>query len=98
MTTDTEARRAAMGAGCYQRPPRGPGYPRRVPPLLPYADALDRVLEACRPGPVEEVPLAEAAGRVLARPAQAREPVPPFANSAMDGFAVRAADLASGPA
>jgi molybdopterin molybdotransferase len=79
--------------------PAGPrGYPRRVPPLLPYAEALARVLEACRPTPVEEVPLADAAGRVLARPALAREPVPPFANSAMDGFAVRAADLASGPA
>jgi molybdenum cofactor synthesis domain-containing protein len=77
---------------------RSPGYPRRVSGLLPYAEALALVVDACRPTPVEEVGLDEAAGRVLAAPVRAREPVPPFANSAMDGFAVRAAELASGPA
>jgi len=40
----------------------------------------------------EDVPLAEAAGRVLAEPALARVDLPPFASSAMDGFAVRASD------
>lgn len=40
------------------------------------------------------MPLPEALGRVLAETVDAPEPVPPFANTAMDGFAVRAADLA----
>ena len=37
-------------------------------------------------------PLADALGLVLAEPVVAREPVPPFANTAMDGYALRAAD------
>jgi molybdopterin molybdotransferase len=40
------------------------------------------------------VPLADALGLVLAEPVVATEPVPPFANTAMDGYAVRAADTA----
>jgi molybdopterin molybdotransferase len=40
------------------------------------------------------VPLPESLGRVLAEPVTARDSLPPFANSAMDGYAVRAADLA----
>ncbi|MFT4294797.1 MAG: molybdopterin molybdotransferase MoeA [Micropruina sp.] len=47
--------------------------------------------------PVRDVPLAAAAGRVLAAELTARLTVPPFDNSAMDGFAVRAADVASAP-
>ena len=43
--------------------------------------------------PTEEVPLALAEGRVLARSLGALVPVPPFTNSAMDGFAVRAVDV-----
>jgi len=42
----------------------------------------------------ERVPLAEAAGRVLAEPVRARAPLPPFAASTMDGFACRTGDLA----
>jgi molybdopterin molybdotransferase len=42
--------------------------------------------------PAEAVPLAEAAGRVLALDARAAVDLPPFASSAMDGFALRAAD------
>ncbi len=42
----------------------------------------------------ETVPATEALGRVTAAPVVAREDVPPFANSAMDGYAVRAADTA----
>ena len=38
------------------------------------------------------MPLDEAAGRVLAEPARAAVDLPPFPSSAMDGFAVRAAD------
>jgi molybdopterin molybdotransferase len=67
-----------------------------VADLLPYADALAAVLAECRPVETERVPLAAAAGRVLAVAPPVDLPLPPFANSAMDGFAVRAADI--GPA
>jgi molybdopterin molybdotransferase len=46
--------------------------------------------------PAERVPLAEAAGRVLADDVRADRDLPPFDRSAMDGFALRAADLARG--
>jgi molybdopterin molybdotransferase len=46
------------------------------------------VLELAGPLPVEDVALAEAAGRVLARPVQAGRDQPPFAAAAMDGYAV----------
>ncbi len=52
--------------------------------------ARDRVLEACRSRPTEIVPVADALGRILASALIARVDVPPFANSAMDGFAVAA--------
>src|SRR5215207_633261 len=55
-------------------------------------EALRLVLERARPLPAERVPLVEAAGRVLAEPAVASVDLPPFDSSAMDGFAVRAAD------
>ena len=60
--------------------------------LLSIEEALRLVLERARPLPAEGVPLAEAAGRVLAEPAVASVDLPPFDSSAMDGFAVRAAD------
>ena len=67
--------------------------------LLPVAEALARVL-ASVPGPVEAetVPLARAAGRTLAADVAALRTQPPFPASAMDGYAVRAADVASVPA
>ena len=46
------------------------------------------------PMPVERVPLARALGRVLAEPLVAGVALPPFDNSAMDGYAVRATDVA----
>jgi molybdopterin molybdotransferase len=60
---------------------------------MPVEEALARVL-ASVPNPLEEerVPLAEAFGRTLARDVAARRVQPPFANSAMDGYALRAAD------
>jgi len=67
-------------------------------PPIGYDEALAAVLDACSPLGVEEVALADAGGRVLAQAPAVRVPIPPFANSAMDGFAVRSADLASGPA
>ncbi|MDX6411645.1 MAG: molybdopterin molybdotransferase [Gaiellaceae bacterium] len=60
--------------------------------LLTLADALAAVLERARPLAVEQVRLDAAAGRVLARDAASTVDLPPFASSAMDGFAVRAAD------
>ncbi|MCB0958479.1 MAG: molybdopterin molybdotransferase MoeA [Acidimicrobiales bacterium] len=62
--------------------------------MIPLAEAREHVLARCSPrGPVP-VALADAHGCVLAGPVVAPEAVPPWANSAMDGYAVRAADVA----
>jgi molybdopterin molybdotransferase len=63
-----------------------------------YAEARERVLAAAQPLPPEQVPLADAMGRPLLRPVVARHALPPFRNSAMDGIAARAADLAKATA
>ncbi len=55
------------------------------------------VNHACATLPPTQVSVAEALGCVLAAPALAQVDVPPFANSAMDGYAVRAADTAHAP-
>jgi molybdopterin molybdotransferase len=65
--------------------------------LLSVADAFERVLAGVAPLPAEEVPLAEADGLVLAYDLKARRTQPPADVSAMDGYAVRAADVASTP-
>jgi len=59
---------------------------------LPIDDARRLVLAHARPLSAEEVTLAEALGRVAAADATAAVDLPPFSSSAMDGFAVRAAD------
>jgi molybdopterin molybdotransferase len=65
--------------------------------MLTLDDALRRLLDGARPTDAEEVALTDAVGRVLVEPrVVAAIDVPPFANSAMDGFAVRATD-APGP-
>jgi molybdopterin molybdotransferase len=61
--------------------------------LLTLDEALARVLERVVPLAAEEVSVADAAGRVLAERAVAQVDLPPFPSSAMDGFAVRVADL-----
>ncbi|PWK69782.1 gephyrin-like molybdotransferase Glp [Aminobacter sp. AP02] len=66
--------------------------------LLPVADALGRLLDGAEPRAVETVGLGEASGRVLASPLYALRTQPPFDASAMDGYAVRADDIASLPA
>ena len=66
--------------------------------LLPVAEARRRIVAAFRPLPAESVSLAEASGRVLAAPVLARVTQPPSDVSAMDGWAARAADVASLPA
>jgi molybdopterin molybdotransferase len=61
--------------------------------VLSVDEALAKVLASVSfRTAVEEVPLLEAAGRVLAEPVVALEDLPAFARSAMDGFAVRAQD------
>ena len=62
--------------------------------LTPLGDARARVLHHCHRLPVVVVPLDEALGCVTADAVTSAELVPPFANTAMDGFAVRAADTA----
>jgi molybdopterin molybdotransferase len=65
--------------------------------LLSVADALARVLNGVEPLPSEHAPLVEADGRVLAADIAALRTQPPADLSAMDGYAVRAADVASAP-
>ena len=65
-------------------------------PLLSVAEAHDRLMALFAPVGVEEVPLAEAAGRVLARDVVASRDQPPFDASAMDGYACRAEDARPG--
>jgi molybdopterin molybdotransferase len=66
--------------------------------LLSVEEALSRVLDGVEPLPSETVPIAEASGRVLAADLAALRSQPPAAVSAMDGYAVRAADVAGGRA
>ena len=66
--------------------------------MIPVADAVARITAAFSPLPAETVPLAAAHGRVLAADIVARLTQPPFAVSAMDGYAARAADVAQVPA
>ena len=61
--------------------------------MISVEEALARVTALARTLPCETVPLAAAAGRVMAEPAIARLTQPPFAASAMDGYAVRTADI-----
>jgi molybdopterin molybdotransferase len=69
-----------------------------VQDLLAPQAARDVLLARLRRLPAERVPLApELAGRVLAEPVLAVRDLPPFPNSAMDGYALRAVDAASSP-
>ncbi len=66
--------------------------------MVPFEQALATVLAEARPLPDEEVPLEEALRRVLAEDVASDLDLPPFDRAAMDGFAVRAADVALAPA
>ena len=66
--------------------------------LLTVEEARARMLAPFAPGPPETVPLAQAVGRVLAADVTARRDQPPYDASAMDGWAVRQADLSAGEA
>ena len=62
--------------------------------LMPVAEAQARLLAAATPLPAETVALADAAGRRLVQDVFATLTQPPFAASAMDGYAIRWADRA----
>lgn len=62
--------------------------------LISIDEAQGRVLDVVRPLPAEDVPLAEALGRVLAHDVESAIDVPPFDSSAMDGYAVVAGPAA----
>jgi molybdopterin molybdotransferase len=67
--------------------------------LLSVEEALERLLAGARAvGEIETVPTLSATGRVLGRPQASSLNVPPLDNTSMDGYAVRAADCASGAA
>jgi molybdopterin molybdotransferase len=65
--------------------------------MIPVDEARARILSELKPVGIEEVPLLEAQGRVLAEDVRARLTQPPWPVSAMDGYAVRAADAAKVP-
>jgi molybdopterin molybdotransferase len=65
--------------------------------LISVAEALQRVLAEATPLPAQSVSLNDALGRVLAEDIAALRTQPPAAMSAMDGYAVRAADVAQAP-
>jgi len=67
-------------------------------PLLTVAQARERILDRVVALDSETVALPEARGRVLAEEIRSERDVPPFANSAMDGYAVRARDVAQASA
>jgi molybdopterin molybdotransferase len=75
----------------------GPGS-HADPPLVPVEEHLADVLAAIRPVDPVWVPLVHADGSVLAEHVTSTTPLPSFDNSAMDGYAVRAADLAGASA
>lgn len=66
--------------------------------LIPVEEARARILQNVKPLGAEPVPLEDCLGRVLARPLKAVRNQPPFDASAMDGYALIAADVAQVPA
>ncbi len=65
---------------------------REMYPMLSVEDALERVLSYFHTLEAERVPILESLGRVLAEDVYADVDIPPHSNSAMDGYAVLAAD------
>lgn len=65
-------------------------------PPLSVREAQTKILDRIRPLGSERVPLGDAAGRVAAASVTSELDLPPWDNSAMDGYAVRAADVAPG--
>lgn len=66
--------------------------------MISVAEARARIVDAIAPLPPEQIPVSDSLGRVLVEDAAARRTQPPLPVSAMDGYAVRAEDVASLPA
>jgi molybdopterin molybdotransferase len=66
--------------------------------LIPVEEAKERILKGATALSRENVPLHQCAGRVLAADVKAKRDQPPFPASAMDGYAVRFADVEAAPA
>jgi len=64
-----------------------------VAEYLTVKEALERILSEVHQLPAEEVALIEGYDRILAQAIRATDDSPPFANSAMDGYALRAEDV-----
>ena len=64
--------------------------------MISVSEALNHLFALAAPLPAESVPLAQANGRVLAAPVRAARDQPPFASSAMDGYAIVADGAAPG--
>lgn len=71
----------------------GPTFEARAADWLDVDVARARILERASPLPVTRVPMDEASGRALSEPVDATATIPPWDNSAMDGYAVRGADV-----
>jgi molybdopterin molybdotransferase len=74
--------------------PGGSDFEARVADWLDVDAARRRIMAAARPNPAEPVELRQALGRALAEDIVAEATLPPWDNSAMDGYAVRSADIA----
>lgn len=74
-------------------PQRGFDHERREADWLPVREAQQRILSAATPLSVESVALSDAVGRSIATSVLAGATLPPWDNSAMDGYAVRASDI-----
>jgi molybdopterin molybdotransferase len=68
-----------------------------VTPVIDITEARTHVLDRCPPLAPRDMPFRQAMGMVLAAAVHAAEDVPPFANSAVDGYAVIAASVADAP-
>ena len=64
--------------------------------MISVAEAEERIASLVSPVGTERIPLSEAGGRVLRAPVRATRPQPPFAASAMDGYAIRSTDKVPG--
>ena len=64
--------------------------------LMPVDEALKRIVKTARLMPIEKIKLSQGMGRILAADIKAKRDQPPFAASAMDGYALRCADCGAG--
>lgn len=71
-----------------------PAFETRAADWLPVLDAQRRIMDSCAPLAGEEALVTEALGRALVEDLSARAALPPWDNAAMDGYAVRGADVA----